>query len=119
MKTCSKCGKQKNLQEFACWRKGDATHKRNKCKECEKKSGSLLKESKKLAGDPTSPPLGTPCPICGQTSTLLCFDHDHETKKHRGWLCLKCNRAIGQLGDNIEGIKKALKYLQSSHSSTG
>ena len=119
MKTCTKCGKLKNFKDFAPWRKGDTIHTRNKCKDCERESNSLLQESKKLAGNPTAPPLGTPCPICGQNSKILCFDHDHKTKKHRGWLCLKCNRAIGQLGDNPDIIKKALIYLESSHSSIG
>jgi len=112
MKICTKCGEQKSLEEFASWRKGDSSHKRTKCKQCEKLSNDLLKESKKLAGNPSPPPIGTPCPICKQSSTILCFDHDHKTKKHRGWLCLQCNRAVGQLGDNIEGLENAIRYLK-------
>jgi Recombination endonuclease VII len=51
------------------------------------------------------------CQICGKTEEL-CYDHCHDTMKFRGVLCRGCNRSLGQLGDNIEGIKKVLDYLQ-------
>lgn len=38
-------------------------------------------------------------------------DHDHATGKFRGWLCSKCNRAIGLLGDTALGIRFALAYI--------
>ena len=41
-----------------------------------------------------------------------CLDHDHKTGKFRGWLCNKCNSALGLLGDNINYIQRALKYLE-------
>ena len=40
------------------------------------------------------------------------LDHDHDTGKIRGWLCDKCNTSLGQLGDNIKSINKALQYLK-------
>lgn len=50
------------------------------------------------------------CQVCGSKNDL-CYDHCHTTMKFRGVLCRKCNRSIGQLGDNIEGLRKALDYL--------
>jgi len=50
------------------------------------------------------------CQICSKT-TDLCYDHDHNTMEFRGVLCRQCNGAIGQLGDNLQGIAKAYKYL--------
>jgi hypothetical protein len=44
----------------------------------------------------------------------FCVDHCHETKKVRGLLCSPCNRAIGQLGDTVQGVQRALTYLQRS-----
>lgn len=58
------------------------------------------------------------CESCGSESghrwrnAGLCLDHDHVTKKFRGWLCTMCNIGIGNLGDNAEGVVKALDYLK-------
>ena len=40
-------------------------------------------------------------------------DHDHSTDKVRGLLCGPCNHGIGLLGDTLEGLLKAVAYLQS------
>ena len=54
------------------------------------------------------------CEVCGSPKAL-CYDHDHDTMKFRGVLCNKCNRAIGQLGDNEEGVLAAYEYLRREH----
>jgi len=41
----------------------------------------------------------------------LNLDHCHDTLSFRGWLCGKCNSGIALLGDNKEGVQRALKYL--------
>lgn len=59
------------------------------------------------------------CGICGapaqqeNNKKFLEFDHDHETSEPRGYLCQKCNKGLGLLGDCLEGIERALKYLQN------
>ena len=57
------------------------------------------------------------CQICGKTEEL-CYDHCHDTMKFRGVLCRGCNRSLGQLGDNIEGIQKVLDYLRKAANET-
>jgi Recombination endonuclease VII len=42
----------------------------------------------------------------------LHLDHCHATGKFRGWICMSCNTGIGHLGDHIDAVRKALKYLE-------
>ncbi|EOF7676828.1 endonuclease domain-containing protein [Pseudomonas aeruginosa] len=52
------------------------------------------------------------CAVCGVFRKTLCVDHCHSTGRVRGLLCQQCNSAIGLLGDNEEGVERALRYLQ-------
>jgi len=40
-----------------------------------------------------------------------CVDHNHHSGRVRGILCASCNRAIGKLGDDLEGACRAFLYL--------
>ncbi len=63
---------------------------------------------------PTQPE-PTVCEICNKLCTeniRLSLDHCHTTGKFRGWLCNKCNRSLGQLGDNLPSIQRVITYLQ-------
>ena len=63
---------------------------------------------------------GDLCAICRKAETAqvngvrqdLSIDHDHKTGAVRGLLCRRCNRGLGALGDNIDGLKRALAYLE-------
>ena len=53
------------------------------------------------------------CAICGVSEGMdLHVDHDHQTKKVRGLLCGKCNKAIGLLNDDPELLTSARTYLE-------
>ncbi len=58
------------------------------------------------------------CAICGDSLVFpdsikaYCVDHCHETNKIRGLLCSLCNTGIGALGDTLEDLKNAVKYLE-------
>ncbi len=49
-----------------------------------------------------------------QRAPQLVVDHDHETGKIRGLLCVPCNRGIGFLKDDTVTVRSALKYLEGS-----
>jgi hypothetical protein len=51
------------------------------------------------------------CGICDRERELH-VDHCHDTGRVRGLLCGPCNRSIGVLGDNVEGLRRALRYLR-------
>ena len=111
-KSCIYCKEEKSLSEYH-------KHPTNKdgldsrCKSCQHRSS---RESRKIKK--TAPPKPDGCECCGvdpmtrQYKTFWVLDHDHETKIFRGWLCDECNR-IGKLGDTLEGVMRAVKYLQS------
>lgn len=56
---------------------------------------------------------GHRCEICGRADALV-VDHDHGTGELRGTLCRVCNLALGNLGDTLESLKKAVAYLEQA-----
>ncbi len=59
------------------------------------------------------------CDVCGvpeaELTKKLCVDHCHETGFFRGFLCHKCNKALGLLGDSEAVLINALHYLMQEH----
>lgn len=55
------------------------------------------------------------CGLCGcpeiECTGRFHMDHDHETGEFRGWLCARCNKALGFFGDSEELLVDALHYL--------
>jgi len=168
MKTCSKCGQEKELGEFGK-NKNAKDGLLGKCKECRKLYDSEWRKANKDKAncatrkwrkknpvsrrksyskwydkggrfsvaltnsrsdaekndyepcDATIEELEAAftgrCFICG-VSELDCFrrlsmDHDHtrKTDNFRGWLCNKCNKALGGFRDSEELLIDALHYL--------
>lgn len=61
------------------------------------------------------------CACCRErlTDGGACVDHDHGTGEVRGILCHNCNIGIGKLGDTLDGLQKAVRYLQDHATATG
>lgn len=61
------------------------------------------------------------CWICGEGETIkdrrLAVDHDHDTCAIRGFLCTRCNRRLGAVGDRVtsaEWLRRAADYLEGA-----
>lgn len=62
---------------------------------------------------------GGVCAGCGRNRKSLwrgkevemALDHDHSTNKPRGVLCIKCNRALGLLEENIQTMQNLIEYI--------
>ncbi len=54
------------------------------------------------------------CQICKRKMKKLHIDHDHETGKVRGLLCMTCNQGLGKLGDTLERLLVAVEYLRAA-----
>lgn len=50
------------------------------------------------------------CEICGRRGVMH-LDHDHATKRFRGWLCGLCNRMLGLSKDSPRVLEAAARYL--------
>ena len=123
-KKCSKCNLMKTLIEYTGNTSGcDAFDmdgyrlRRPECKNCTKEIAKGKNESKKNAkelGISYEAPDGTNCALCGKLSKKgdrLVFDHCHKTNTFRGYLHNSCNRSLGVLGDDINGMLRAINFL--------
>ena len=105
---CSECGLVQPISYFAIDKAYiTKVKRRTDCKDCRKKQAIMAREAKK-----TAPPKPEVCDCCGKLPKKWQMDHCHETGKFRGWVCLPCNRGIGMLGDHLEDVQKAVKYLK-------
>lgn len=115
MKTCTKCGLEKPLEEFH----RNGTGRRGNCRDCRTVQGYAYKrtwELKNLYGITLEDYIDLynqqdgKCANCNlERATEV--DHDKKTLEIRGILCMKCNTGIGLLGDTLEDIEKAVQYL--------
>lgn len=82
-----------------------------RCVEC-RNGHNAYNRSKKIARLAASP-RSEECQLCGNVPARgTVMDHDHRTGAFRGWLCHSCNTGLGKLGDNREGIVRAISYLK-------
>lgn len=127
MRTCKECNIEKDLQRFPTkdYKTGRKSYTCNSCYYNKRKKDPDFVYRQKMAAIKSLYGL-TPeeyenlldkqnglCGICMSSGVRLAVDHDHVTKQVRGLLCHTCNTGLGKLGDNIEGIERALNYLNS------
>lgn len=118
-KVCSKCNRALSVDCFSPASGGK--YLRPECRECASK---LTKIRKKLYEEVEYPEDDYKCPIClksleevkhmGGNAGPWVLDHNHDTEEFRGFLCHACNRALGNFNDDIERMKRAIKYLRNS-----
>lgn len=58
------------------------------------------------------------CECCGVPFAEMTkgarLDHDHKTNTFRGWLCQRCNTALGMLGDTLGGVLRLVRYVEGN-----
>jgi hypothetical protein len=128
-KVCTKCRVDKPLEEFYVAKKGrlgrfahckvcHSQYRTNNLERCKVRDRSAhLRRTYGLDAQGFDSLLASQsggCGICGKLKAKMCVDHCHQTGTIRGILCGACNTAIGNLGDNVEGVTRALYYLQKS-----
>ena len=107
-KVCTRCGEDKPLTEYYGNSQNGNGYIYGKCKPCYIE----VQLQRCYYNRENAPPKPDNCDCCGKPlKAKACYDHDHETGEFRGWLCYNCNSGIGALGDNLEGVLKAVQYL--------
>ena len=110
MIVCRDCGIEKHSENYH-WRVKDSAPNKTldttQCKECRRKHTNIVNALKKKHKYPED----SICECCGKVKKLA-LDHEHTSYEFRGWLCSKCNVGMGNLGDTIEGLQKAIDYLK-------
>jgi hypothetical protein len=136
LRKCTECGKEAHTEdqlELFTKSKKSKYGRENLCKECcstnnkewrkrNKEKASLYKKKCHIRDRygitleeyEACMETSVVCEVCGTTEDL-CYDHDHNTMEFRGVLCSKCNRSIGQLGDTLESLERATKYLRKHY----
>jgi hypothetical protein len=119
-KQCGICKKHLPLYKFGT--DGGAKYLRYECRDCAKQQSKILREIKKRTPTVSKDHI---CPICKRSAEEIlenktsktnpwCLDHEHSTQKFRGYLCHKCNLALGNFSDDIERLYNAIIYLKET-----
>lgn len=107
--------KRKRREYMRNWRKENPEESRLRQRTWYKNNTErALAINRKSMGVPEATrPRPQTCECCGAPPPPRGFrrDHCHTTGKFRGWLCNRCNLGIGNLGDSVAGVRKALNYL--------
>jgi hypothetical protein len=131
MKTCTKCGELKPLNEYyRSIRKDRKLQEESHCKSCcsiRKKKYRLENKDKIRADNKKRNPgwdierynqyvelQGNRCAICGTDNPGLsdwCADHCHTENKARGLLCVQCNAGLGYSVPQDSAVPLVVKYL--------
>jgi len=116
-KECYVCNKTKpwTKQYFgigvSC--KSGVVHLKGICKDCDNEASVVrnILRAKHIKD------LKDTCDCCGRhvskTKRGFHLDHCYKTGVFRGWLCPQCNRGLGNFGENVNGLEKAIKYLNT------
>lgn len=124
MKICRRCQKLKSIFEFQKNQKSIAgkVSRRGECIDCRKWKKSISKKLRLEFEKINLPPrIGEPfhCPVCDHTfirqfKNDVVLDHSHSTGEIRGWLCRMCNNSIGMMDDDVNTLKRAIKWLEET-----
>lgn len=143
VRTCTKCGESKALDEF--WADRSKKHgKTARCKACKTATFNAYRkergyDKRRYANNRDSErerhlirkygvtlsmyeemlaAQGGCCAICGKAQKRsFDVDHCHQSGRVRGLLCTSCNRMLGHSGDNPDVLRRAADYLGSSRKS--
>jgi hypothetical protein len=126
---CTDCHLEKNNDNFMFYKnRVNPTTKlclyvNKKCMDCRriyaKHKMMSVKQVKSLNIQRPVPSIYNPylCDCCKKlivTTRTIQLDHCHVKGEFRGWVCKECNISMGNLGDNIKGMIRVIKYMNKT-----
>lgn len=120
-KICNICHKLLDSNKFAKNQNGinNRSVRRPSCSDCRKHLEGINMSAKTKAEWAKKKPQNIPfeCPICSKRTIAgvtckVVLDHNHRNGEARGWVCDSCNTGIGRFKDDINLIKKAIKFIE-------
>tara|TARA_R100001132_G_C3235433_1_gene68302 strand:- start:60 stop:506 length:447 start_codon:yes stop_codon:yes gene_type:complete len=127
-KICIKCEEEKSSEDFVLLYSMSVAGKPQYSRVCLRCEAIRKRQVRSLRATSSYPPEGYVCPIClktpeeiipqtNGTTTPFVLDHNHDTGNFKGWICGKCNSALGFFEDNTNHVRRALKYLEECEES--
>jgi len=119
-KVCRDCKIEKPIDDFEKNQVGKDNRiiRRPVCKECRSSKVKINVQEKKEF-EKIKPKVGDEfsCPICNDKFVRkykndVVLDHNHQDGSVRGYLCGNCNTGLGRFKDDVETIKRAIKWLE-------
>jgi hypothetical protein len=128
-KTCTKCKKEKELDDFYPKLRGKL-NRSSECRECFK---FRITTDRRVKGKSPNTKMqnglitykerdkfllvqNNSCFICGtefNESIKPCVDHCHTTGQVRGLLCSLCNSGLGFFKDDVYRLVRAIEYISN------
>ena len=123
-KICRRCQQRKSIFEFEKNQKTIAgkISRRGECRDC-RKWRKMIAPKMRVEFEKMYPPpaFGKPfyCPVCQHTiirqfKNEVVLDHSHKTGQIRGYICRMCNNSIGMMDDDVEILKRAIKWIEGT-----
>jgi|688.fasta_scaffold862288_2 hypothetical protein len=119
---CKKC---QTMQPLSNYGRDSGSNKLSSC--CKTCTRRLKQQTQNLLKVIPPPPKDYLCPGCERDEETIrkvlrfrkrkagriwSLDHDHNNGKFRGWICNKCNLALGNMNDDLEYARRLVKYLE-------
>jgi len=120
-KWCPKCKKWLSLEDFHKNR-GNPSGRQNTCIKCNETTNGEICGVSAVYWEEQLKLQDNKCAICNKPLVNLGKraphedrperDHCHITLLPRGVLCGRCNRLLGRIGESVEILKNAIRYIE-------
>lgn len=109
--------KDKEVAKAAARRRKDSSEGMAFARDWHKRRDRKERKNLEILAGRVTPEL---CELCGKPPTQrgLHFDHCHQKGHFRGWICNRCNVALGMVNDDVQVLRKMIAYIERNRENT-